>query len=70
MIRGKALFYCSNCKHRFIGLDIEYGASAFSAPFECPKCGSRHTRPWSLLPARIANMQYRPIWDATDRCKN
>lgn len=67
MVRGPKLFYCSECRKRFVGVDIEYGASIFSAPIKCPQCGSWHTRPWSLLPVKVANLMYKKIWEANDR---
>lgn len=70
MVRGMLLFYCSECRHRFMGMDVEWNATAFSAPLECPQCGSWHTRPWSLLPAKIADARYKSIWQINDRSKN
>ena len=69
MVRGMKLFYCSECGKRFMGLDVEYGATVFSEPLECPQCGSWHTRPWSLLPAKIADQKYMRIWEAIDKQK-
>lgn len=66
MIRGKLLFYCSKCRKRFIGIDIEWSATVFSTPLKYPQCGSWHTRPWSPLPAKIANREYKDIWELTD----
>lgn len=62
MIRGKGLFTCDECKTVFKGLDIEYMVSAFSAPLECPRCHSYHTRP--LLSSK---MVYKRIWEAHDQ---
>ena len=70
MVRGTTLFYCAGCRGRFMGLDVELAASILSQPLKCPHCGSWHTRPWSLLPARIADRQYEKIWANMDRRKN
>lgn len=70
MLNGILLFYCSECGKRFIGLDREWDATSFSAPLNCPRCGSCHTRPWSLLPAKIANLQYESIWNRIDKNKS
>lgn len=67
MVRGMKLFYCSECGKRFLGVDIEYAASTYSAPLKCPRCGSWHTRPWSLSPTKIADHVYRKIWEEKDR---
>lgn len=69
MITGPVLFYCSECGGRFLGLGAEWCATAFVAPVKCPKCGSWHTRPWSLAPARIANLRYKHIWEYIDNNK-
>ncbi|MDE5608743.1 MAG: hypothetical protein K2I64_07405 [Muribaculaceae bacterium] len=66
MIRGVIPFYCSECGNRFIAIDVELGASVFSAPVRCGRCGSMHTRPWSILPAAIANRSYKAIWKKMD----
>lgn len=70
MIRGALLFYCSECGKRFMGMDIEWNATSFSTPLTCPRCGSCHTRPWSLAPAQVANLRYKPIWDQIDNNKS
>lgn len=59
-------FYCSECSTRFSGMAMEWYAMAYTAPVKCPKCGSWHTRPWSLLPAKIANLRYASIWKNID----
>ena len=66
MLRGILPFYCSECGKRFMGADIEWDSSVFTTPLKCPKCGSWHTRPWSPLPARIANKRYKKIWEIID----
>ena len=45
MIRGKIPFRCTDCHKVFIDVDIEWGATVFSVPMKCPKCGSTHTLP-------------------------
>ena len=61
MVTGVLPFYCANCRNRFMGIAAEWCASAIVAPVMCPKCGSNHTRPWSILPAKIANAKYVKI---------
>lgn len=67
MIFGTIPFYCNECGNRFMGVAAEWCATAFVSPVKCPKCGGWHTRPWSLLPAAIANKKYQPIWDKIDK---
>lgn len=40
MLRGFVGYKCNKCGHKFIGLDIERGATADSMPVSCPKCGN------------------------------
>lgn len=56
------MFVCDNCKKVFVGLDIEYAATAFSQPLECSKCGSMHTRP-----PFSSKSFYRKIWEQADK---
>lgn len=51
MVRGKSKFICKDCGYQFIGLDIEWLATAETYPEQCPNCGSMHTvpRPYLLL---------------------
>lgn len=58
MIRGKIPFRCTDCHKVFIGLDIEWQATALSMPVPCPKCGSKHT-----LPLLASKDEYERIWD-------
>ena len=69
MIRGILPFYCSECSNRFMGVAAEWYATAFVSPIKCPKCGDWHTRPWSIMPAKIANLRYKNIWEFYDRNK-
>ena len=63
MVRGVTLMKCTECKKRFWGLDIEFGASALSQPLRCPKCGSVRTRPSRLLSPFTSDATYKIIWD-------
>ena len=49
----------------FEELDIEDNATAYSQPVPCPKCGSRHTMPKSLL-SFMEKGAYRKIWEQID----
>ena len=66
MLRGIKCFYCSECGKRFFGPDLELGATALSQPLRCPHCGKWRTRPWTVLPAKIANRAYKAVWDRMD----
>jgi len=61
MLRGMTSFKCDDCGNTFMGLDIEWNASAFSQPMKCPKCGSMHTYPSSSMKSI-----YREIWKYVD----
>ena len=65
MIRGKKKFKCDDCGHVFEALDIEWQATAYSTPMPCPKCGSHHTMPKSLL-GFVDKGAYRRIWEETE----
>ena len=58
MLRGITLFKCTECGKHFIAPDIEFGATALSAPQKCPKCGGMHTRPLGSSDAT-----YKHIWE-------
>lgn len=71
MIRGTTFFKCDVCGNKFTAPDIEYMATAFSAPQRCTKCGSMHTMPvgisgilGKLDPQR---MMYKKIWESMDK---
>lgn len=49
MIRGTTTFKCPVCGHKFIAPDIELGATAYSQPMTCPKCGCKECKPISML---------------------
>ena len=65
MLRGKKSFKCDDCGHTFKAFDIELAATVFSQPMPCPKCGSRHTMPKSLL-SFMEKGVYRKIWEIND----
>lgn len=69
MVFGNIPFYCSECNNKFMGMAAEWYASAFVAPVKCPRCGSWHTRPWSILPSQIADLRYKAIWKTIDQNK-
>lgn len=50
MLRGKKKFICRDCGEKFSALDMEWKATALSAPQPCPKCFSMKTRPVGLIP--------------------
>ncbi len=67
MILGAIKFRCSSCINTFMGVDIELGATDFTAPLECLHYGSKHTRPWQLtdiIPTlrKKNDDTYRSIW--------
>lgn len=69
MIRGTITFICDNCHERFEALDIEYQASALSAPMQCPKCGSWHTMPYNFFDKLFGGSHrkiYEIIWKKRD----
>lgn len=62
MIRGKIPFRCTDCHKIFIGMDIEWQATALSMPVTCPKCGSKRTLPlWGLKAV------YKKNWETMDK---
>lgn len=67
MLRGIRKFVCDDCGHEFKGLDIEWNATAASAPVKCPKCGSYHTAPSSS--GGFLKYIYRMIWKRNDEIK-
>jgi len=67
MIRGKTVFKCDNCGHKFIGIDAELGATVLTAPVKCPKCGSYHTYPPSFF--GLNKSIYKKIWEGMDRAE-
>ena len=71
MIPGFLFLYCRECGKRFIGLHIEYMAMVVhELPVPCPRCGSCRTRPWSWLPAKLADIRYKEILDRADNVKS
>ena len=65
MLRGKTTFKCDDCGHTLKAFDIELAATVYSQPMPCPKCGSRHTMPNSLL-SFMEKGVYRKIWEMND----
>jgi rubrerythrin len=61
MVRGRILFICRECEHKFMAADIEYLCTSLSTPQRCPQCQSIRTRPVSLF-GKIVNKKYEPIW--------
>ncbi len=66
MIRGTIPFICDECKKIFMGLDVELGATAYTMPVACPRCGSKHTMPFSPL-SLFSRRQYKKIWEHMDK---
>ena len=66
MLRGITKFKCDDCGHTFKAFDIELAATVYSQPMPCPKCGSRHTMPKSLL-SFMEKEVYRKIWEEMER---
>lgn len=62
MVRGRTLFVCTECKHKFIAADIEYLGTSLSIPQRCPKCQSIRTRPVSIF-GKLLNKKYETIWE-------
>jgi DNA-directed RNA polymerase subunit RPC12/RpoP len=68
MYRGMITFVCHDCGNEFEGMDTEWAGTAYTCPVPCPKCGSRHTRPKSLLSMNLPI--YRKIWREIDKQDN
>lgn len=66
MVRGTTTFKCDNCSHKFEGLDIEWRATAYSCPQQCPKCGSYHTYPDSMF-SFFSKHIYKNMWTQMDK---
>lgn len=65
MLRGTTKFLCDSCGNKFTAPDIEYCATVFSTPQQCPRCGSMHTMPAPSLLNPLSFLQksvYRNIW--------
>lgn len=45
MFRGKTFFRCTQCGKIFVATDIEYGATIYSCPQPCKRCGGIRTLP-------------------------
>ncbi len=73
MLRGFCKFTCDDCGNKFVGMDCEWCATAYTAPVKCPKCGSMHTYPsgFSLgFPFgnlfSLKKIFYRKVWKSID----
>lgn len=64
MIRGIITFKCDECGERFKAPDIEYMATTFSVPQQCPKCSSYHTMPTGTF---LSKSVYKMIWENLDK---
>lgn len=65
MYRGLTLFRCTNHGHFFKSHDVEYGATSYSTPQRCTKCGSVRT-----LPGIFARKKdYEKIWEEIEKAK-
>ncbi|NDV59088.1 hypothetical protein D0T85_13350 [Bacteroides sp. 519] len=64
MIRGTIRFCCSECDETFKAVDIEYRATTFSVPMQCPRCKSNRTFPCGWLGKYSYNrIAYKVIWE-------
>lgn len=71
MIRGFTRFKCNECSKKFWGLDVEWRATALTAPLQCPQCKSFHTYPVGILGLRTGKAKlYKEIWESIDEDKN
>lgn len=66
MLRGITKFTCDDCGNKFMGMDMEWNATAASCPVRCPKCGSMHTYPSGLDLLGLRKAFYREIWKSMD----
>lgn len=70
MIRGITRFKCNECSKKFWGLDVEWRATAFTAPLQCPQCKSFHTYPVGILGLGTGKAKlYKEIWESIDENK-
>lgn len=65
MVRGTTLFICTKCKKIFLAPDVELGATIFSVPMPCKRCGSIRIMPL-LMPHYWV---YKGIWETIERNK-
>jgi len=64
MIRGIITFKCDECGECFKAPDVEYMATTFSSPQQCPKCKSYHTMPKGAI---FGKSVYKMIWENIDK---
>ena len=67
MVRGKTIFICTKCKKVFLAPDIEYGATVYSMPMPCKRCGSIRTLPLLQLTAYLF---YKGVWKNMEQQNN
>ena len=71
MYRGIIKFVCNDCGNKFKAPDIEWGATIYSVPQPCPKCGGMHTRPDRSLNFLVLldYFTYKRLWKEIDKNK-
>ncbi len=62
MFKGFCSFKCTQCGNKFSAPHIEYLATIYPAPQQCPQCGSMITRPAGLF-GKLHEGIYRKIWE-------
>lgn len=67
MVRGKTIFICTKCKKIFWAPDVEYGATVYSMPMPCKRCGSIRTLPLLQLTAYLF---YKGVWKNMEQQNN
>ena len=60
MFRGKTFFRCTQCGKIFVATDIEYGATIYSCPQPCKRCGGIRTL---LVLHTIFISVYEKLWE-------
>ena len=69
MFRGMTTFKCTQCGNKFVALDVEYMATAYSVPQRCPQCGSVRTRPAGVL-GKLREEGYRKVGEEMEKNYN
>lgn len=62
MYRGMNIFRCTQCGKIFVAPDVELGATVYSVPMPCKRCGSIRTLP-------IFKSFYKSIWEDMEKRK-